>query len=66
MASNIIKQVHVKATFPNGRVVSGATNALAGRADEPFEIWFEKGKHESVIINPKFTETIELNIEYED
>lgn len=65
MASNIIKQVCVKATFPNGRVVSGVTNALTGRTDEPFQVWFEKGKHDSVIINPRFAETIEINVEYE-
>lgn len=65
MASHIIKQIHVKATFPNGRVVSGVTNALTGKTDEPFQIWQEKGGADSFLINPKFAETVEFNIEYE-
>lgn len=65
MASNIIKQVKVTATFPNGRVVNGFTNAIGGRLDEPFQVWLHIGSAKSVIINTKFAETVELEIEYE-
>ncbi|MDK9585786.1 hypothetical protein [Lelliottia wanjuensis] len=65
MASNIIKQINVKATFPSGRVVSGSTNVLSGGVGEPFQVWIKKGDTNSIIINPKFAETVEIEIEYE-
>jgi len=66
MACNIIKQINVKATFPGGRVINGITNIIDGKCDEPFQVWTSKGSARSVIVNPKFAETVELEIEYEE
>lgn len=66
MPSNIIKQINVKATFPNGRIVTGVTNTIEGnKCDDIFQVWPRKGGVDSILINPKHAETIEFNIDYE-
>lgn len=65
MASQIIKQIKVKAWFPGGRIVTGFTRSHPQRTDEPFQIWLREGSSDSVLINPSLAETVELNIEYE-
>lgn len=69
MASQIVKQVSVKATFPGGRVVTGIAQVLPTLTDVPFQVWASEkrdgSEFSSVIINPKLAETVELTIEYE-
>lgn len=69
MASQIIKQVNVKATFPSGRVVSGVAIVPPSLTDVPFQIWVSEKKDgsevNSVIINPSLAETVELDVQYE-
>lgn len=65
MASQIIKQIKVKAWFPGGRIVTGFTSSHPQRTDKPFQVWRREGGNDSVLINPSLAETVELNIEYE-
>lgn len=65
MASEIIKRVRIKATFPGGRVVEGFTRQHPERTDEPFQIWKSESKADSILVNPLFAETVEINFEYE-
>lgn len=65
MATQVIKQIKVKAWFPGGRIVTGFTRSHPQRTDEPFQIWLSENGNDSVLINPSLAETVELNIEYE-
>lgn len=65
MANEIIKCVHVTATFPGGRVVKGFTSCPPIKTNEIFQIWLHDKKGESVLVNPSLSETVELSFEYE-
>lgn len=61
----IIKEVKYKVVFPSGRVIDGISDCIPAKTNIPFQIFSDKSRDESWIINPMMAESIEVIIAYE-